>query len=150
MNSRTFEDVYVGIDLPSKGIELVGSSSRETCKDVRIPTVETILPIQFSDLKDLKPDGENGLEKPKFTGAAENVNMHYNPQTGTNFPDLGIMPILWTAATVLWDDLKLLGVAYIFYQQHFVPNAVGLAFSGMIPGVFRGRIVTKFHLKPIR
>ncbi|CAL8072990.1 unnamed protein product [Orchesella dallaii] len=172
--SKIAEDVYVGIHLPSKGIEirceneripystaieigstrfslactncelfwnnkLVGSSSGATCKDVRIPTVETILPIQFSDLKDLKPDGESGLEKTVFTGAAEIVNMHYNPETGANFPGLDIIPVLWTAATVLWDALQSIAVAYIFYRQHYVPNAVGLALGGMIPGVFASR-----------
>ncbi|CAL8128461.1 unnamed protein product [Orchesella dallaii] len=114
--------------------KLVGSSSGVACKDQRRPVVETLLPIQFSDLKDLRPDGENGIEKTIFTSAEEIVNPNYDPETGSNYPSFNILPHLFTSATVIWDFVQTLAIMYIFYRNRYLP-AIGVMLNHMVLGV---------------
>ncbi|CAL8139619.1 unnamed protein product [Orchesella dallaii] len=172
--SEISEDVFVGIHLPPRGIEircpgetiplssevaigshrfslictmcslywnnrLVASSSGVPCKDERRPVIETLLPIQFSVLKDVKPDGDDGIEKTVFTGTEEIINSKYDPETGTTIPPLSILPGLFTSLGVFWDFMQSLAILYIYYRNRFIPNPLGVVLNNMIPGVAADR-----------
>ncbi|CAL8088212.1 unnamed protein product [Orchesella dallaii] len=115
---------------------LVASSSDLLCKEERRPAIETLLPIQFSDLKDLRPDGEFGIEKTVFSNADEIVNLNYDPETGTDHPpEFSIMPYLFTSGAIIWDIMQSLAILYILYRSGYLVPVAGLVFNNMIIGV---------------
>ncbi|CAL8077026.1 unnamed protein product [Orchesella dallaii] len=76
---------------------LVGSSSEIRCKEERRRLIETLLTIQFCELK---LDGDDGVEKTVFNRSQQLINPQYDPETGSNNPPINILPTLCTVASV--------------------------------------------------
>ncbi|CAL8148821.1 unnamed protein product [Orchesella dallaii] len=91
---------------------LVGESTSIPCSGYLKPRIQTLLPVHFTTLQDLKPDLDDGNERTAFTHMEEIFDEGFQPTKQTEHSKRGLWTTFWEIFSVVQDFLQTVAIIY--------------------------------------